>query len=259
VATSTSTKVTKDDLIAQLSGSLYTPLTEAELQQQAKDTVGSQYAAKRLAAQQLADQLVASEQAKLASYDLNYKNSVADQNDATKLAMQSADRLAMGRGMGRSSYNAATVSNINLKGNEALANLAAELAGNKQNVADAQALAKTQLAQSLAAYNTQESTDVAAEVSKLRDSEYAKQQDAQTRLDANMATLYKLTKKSSTTPKKTPPPTTDTGSSLQDLLNGVDGVKSGIGGFFSGLAGTVNSSPLLSGLLKGLEGLGGLK
>jgi hypothetical protein len=228
----TSSKVTKEQLISQLTGSTYTPLTEAQMQTQAANKYSSVYGAKTIAAQQAAEQTIAAEEAKLAGYQQSYDNSVEAQNEATASALKEADRAALSRGMGRSSYNLATQSNINLKGNEALADLATTLANNKQAVVNAKALAQTQLAQTLAGYKTQQATDESAYIDALRTQEYERNVAAQTRLDTNMTNLYNLTKSSgsSGSRKKT---TTDTtlnpGNTYSNFINSLNSGAAGAG------------------------------
>ena len=112
---------TLESLIAQLQGtSIYQPLTEEEIQDQAVKRYQSMYDQKRLTAQQnyeADDAALARELSGLQkSYDAQRASSAAQTRDA----YSQADRHALSRGMQRSSYNESTLANIDLAGNAAM-------------------------------------------------------------------------------------------------------------------------------------------
>ncbi|MBO5502640.1 MAG: hypothetical protein J6A48_11530 [Clostridia bacterium] len=178
--------------IAQLRANqnTYTPLTEAQMEAQAKRKYQSVYDQNRLSAQQQYDTAkLARDQAlqtQLDQYALqreqsreNYQNAMAD-----------AVRSALGRGMQRSSYIGATVGNINLKGNEAQQAIMKNQEGTVRNYAEQSALAQNQLAAQMAQYDKNQLADQLAYQDELEQREYDRGLAAADRINQIAGDIY---------------------------------------------------------------------
>lgn len=110
-----------EDYIAKLTANTqpYTPLTDAQIEEKAKNKFQSVYDQNRLSAQQQYDSALLARQQALenlnAQYDLQKEQSAKNYRDAQAATL----RNAISRGMQRSSYLGATVGNIGIKGAEA--------------------------------------------------------------------------------------------------------------------------------------------
>lgn len=113
-----------DELAESLSASQFTPKTDAELRAQAETMYKNQRDQAILSAQQSHDSSVAALNSQLAALDTAYARQVEQQKQATAMSRANADRQSLSRGMQRSSYNNATLANIDLAGEKALAQIA---------------------------------------------------------------------------------------------------------------------------------------
>ena len=167
--------MTLEELIAQMNAqnaNSYTPLTAEQIQQQAQTRYEGTYGQKKLSAQQAyetSDQALAQQLAGLqATYDKQREQS----RENYAQAASQADRQALGRGMQRSSYNNATISNINLKGAKAQQEISDTQAAQTANLNEQRALLAKQLAAQNAQYDAAMQSDMLAYQDELEAREY---------------------------------------------------------------------------------------
>lgn len=166
---------TLDELIKKLeanSTAAYTPLTQQQMQQQANTRYSGVYDQKRLSAQQqydTADQALAQQ---LAGLDATYDKQREQSRQNYESAYRAADRQALGRGMQRSSYNNATLANINLKGNEAQQAINDTQAAQAKNIGEQRKLLSQQLGDTLAGLDAAQQSDMLAYLDELEAREY---------------------------------------------------------------------------------------
>ena len=166
---------TLDELIKKLeanSTAAYTPLTQQQMQQQANNRYSGVYDQKRLSAQQqydTADQALAQQ---LAGLDATYDKQREQSRQNYESAYRAADRQALGRGMQRSSYNNATLANINLKGNEAQQAINDTQAAQAKNIGEQRKLLSQQLGDTLAGLDAAQQSDMLAYLDELEAREY---------------------------------------------------------------------------------------
>lgn len=209
-----------DALVAQLEQPSFTARTEAELQQAAQNRYASYYDQLNQAAQQAYDRTSLAYQNQLSNMAPAYAKQMDEARLATTQAVSNVGRNALARGMGRSTYNLATMANVNLQGNKTL-NSIQEALTNAQNTVNSQsAQAAEQLAQTLAGYGRNRASDILSYIDEQRQSDYAKELEALQYRNNLLMQLYQLKPKSSTTkkPPATTPPAQTTEQTLADLL-----------------------------------------
>lgn len=163
-----------DQYIKQLqsTNTAYTPLTEEQMAEKAKNRYQAVYDQNRLSAQQQydAEELARNQQLAtlLDQYQLQREQSAKNYQQAAA----SAVRGALTRGMQRSSYIGATVGNIGIKGAEAQQAINRNQEGSVRNAAEQQALAAKQLAAQLAQYDKSQLADQLAYQDTLEEREY---------------------------------------------------------------------------------------
>lgn len=166
--------MTLEEFEKSLKRGSYTPLTEEQIQQQAKDKFQTELDQQKLTAQQAYDKTALALDDQRSKLDAAY----AQQEDAlrknTAKTYSAADRHALTRGMQRSTYNNSTLANINLQGDEALNELAASLRADQQTIDSQKTQAAEQLAQQLAQYEANNRSQVAAYADELREKDYQK-------------------------------------------------------------------------------------
>lgn len=199
--TSTETGKTTADALAELikqfqesAASSYTPKLEDELRNQAKNEYQSYYDQLRLAAQQQQERndlsLAQQRDAVQKTYDKQRETTQKQYDNA----YSQTDRQMLSRGMQRSSYGAQT-----------LANLANEGAKAQQDISDAQGQAEAnidaqrqQLAQQLSGqlsqYDTSQAADILKRYQELQDTEYNRQQTADSNRNNLLAKIYEYTR-----------------------------------------------------------------
>lgn len=178
--------------IAQLRANqnTYTPLTEAEMEAQAKRKYQALYDQNRLSAQQQYDtQKLASDQALQTQLD-QYALQQEQSRENYQRAMADSIRGALGRGMQRSSYLGATVGNIAVKGNEAQQAILKNQEGTVRNYAEKQALAQNQLAAQIAQYDKNQLADQLAYQDELEQREYDRGLAAADRINQIAGDIY---------------------------------------------------------------------
>ena len=169
-----------DELIKKLdanNANRYTPLTADQIRQQAATRYEGMYGQKRLSAQQqydLSDQALAQQ---LAGLDDQYKKQLEQSAKNYEGAYRTADRQSLGRGMQRSSYNSATLANINLQGAEAQQAIRDTQAAQAKNIGEQRALLKNQLGDTLANLDAAQQSDILAYIDELEAREYDRLRD----------------------------------------------------------------------------------
>jgi len=179
-------------LAASLRSGQYTPRTEEELRSQAEAAYALQRDQARLSAQQVYDESDLALANQLNGLADSYARQTEAQRQANAETLSRADRYSLQRGMQRSSYNNATLANIGLQGDKALANIEADRTAREQSIAGQRALLSRQLAQNLAAADADYEARVAARVNELRDQDYERRVAADSAADQIQMQLYQL-------------------------------------------------------------------
>ena len=163
---------TLEELIASMQKQSYTPLTQEQMQTQSSNRYSGVYDQKRLSANQAyqtSDQALAQQLADLQS---GYAKQREEAIEGYRQVRADADRQSLKRGMQRSSYNNAVLANIDIKGQEALQDIADEQAGKEKAIGDQRTLNAQQLATQLASYDAQQKADELAYMDQLEAREY---------------------------------------------------------------------------------------
>ncbi|MDO4355821.1 MAG: hypothetical protein Q4E13_04845 [Clostridia bacterium] len=153
---------------ALLEERAYASMSEEEMQRLAQNRYASTYASQKLGAQQRYETGDSALQAEMEGLAEDYRGQVSAAQQQTALARSNADRTALSRGMQRSSYNNATMANIDLAGAQTVAGLHAQEAAQRQNLQAQRTLLASQLAKQLTQYDEGYASDVAAYVDELR-------------------------------------------------------------------------------------------
>lgn len=171
--------MTLDELRQQLTMDTYTPKTDEQMREEANKQYASVYGQKKLAAQQTFDQTDLALSNQLASLDQSYAKQREAAAKATRASQSSLDRYSLQRGMQRSSFNAASQSNILAEGEKTLADINQSETAARQNIESQRAQLASQLAAQLGQYDVDYANDVQAYFNQLR------QQDEASRVEAD--------------------------------------------------------------------------
>ena len=171
---------TLEELIAEYQNSgAYQALTQDQINAQASNRYQSVYDQKRLSANQAyqtADTALASQLGSLQStYDKQRESTAKGYTQARS----TADRQSLSRGMQRSSYNNATLANIDLEGMEAQADINEAQALKANEINSQRSLYSQQLAQQIAQYDAAQMADTLAYADELSAREYDRTMAAQ--------------------------------------------------------------------------------
>lgn len=183
-----------DELAESLSASQFTPKTDAELRSQAETMYKNQRDQAILSAQQSHDSSVAALNSQLAALDTSYARQAEQQKQATAASRANADRQSLSRGMQRSSYNNATLANIDLAGEKALAQIAQNKTNDENSVNSQISQLQQQLQQNISSANSSFENSVLAKLAELQADQYSKQQTAQDTNNDILMQLYQLQK-----------------------------------------------------------------
>lgn len=183
-----------DELAESLSASQFTPKTDAELRAQAETMYKNQRDQAILSAQQSHDSSVAALNSQLAALDTAYARQAEQQKHATAMSRANADRQSLSRGMQRSSYNNATLANIDLAGEKALAQIAQNQTNDVNSVNSQISQLQQQLQQNISSANSSFENSVLAKLAELQADQYSKQQTAQATNNDILMQLYQLQK-----------------------------------------------------------------
>lgn len=169
-----------EKLIAKLqkNESAYAPLTQQQMKEQASNRYDAVYDQKRLSAQQAYDTSDQALAQQLAGLQATYDKQREQSRENTALTYSAADRQALSRGMQRSSYNNATLANINLKGNEALQAISDTQAAQEKNIGEQRSLMAQQYAAQLAQYDAAQQAEILAYIDELEAREYDRAQNS---------------------------------------------------------------------------------
>lgn len=181
-----------DTLAAALRDSSYTPRTDDELRQQAQALYQNQLDAAKLTAQQNYDTTAAALQNQLDQLDTSYARQTEAQQEANRQSLSNQDRYSLGRGMQRSTYNNATIGNLQIAGDKALNQIQQNRTAQESSIASQQALAKQQLQQNLAAADTQYQNNVIARILEMQDQDWQRQQQMDAQRNQLQMQLYQL-------------------------------------------------------------------
>lgn len=165
---------TVDELASMLENSAYTPKSDAELRTAAENMYRNQRDQAILSAQQTRDASVSALNSQLAALDTSYARQREQQQQATAQSRANADRQSLSRGMQRSSYNNATLANIDLAGEKALAQIAQNQTNDVNSVNSQISQLEQQLQQNLASANSTYENNVLAKLQELQDAEYSR-------------------------------------------------------------------------------------
>ena len=176
-----------EDLIATLNSNntAYTGKTDAELRQEAENMYAAAYDQYRFDAQQKYNTSDLALQQQMAGLQATYDRQREQSAENYRQNYAQADRQALSRGMQRSSYNNATLANINLAGSKAQDYINETQAAQEKNIGEQRALLSQQLASQLEQYSKAEQQEILAYVDQLKNREYD-------RLTASMNTQNQL-------------------------------------------------------------------
>lgn len=183
---------TIEELRNKLNTSTYTPKTDEQIQQEAQNRYKGTYDQNRLNVQQNYDTTAQALKNQLDTLGTAYARQEQQARENTAAAISAADRRSIGRGMQRSSYNAATLANMQNQGNETLADIAADRTAAENAIAAQQTLAAQQLQQQLAQLDSGYASDVQAAIDALKEQEYARKTEADQYTNALLMQLYEM-------------------------------------------------------------------
>ena len=161
-----------EELAAALTKLNYTPRTEQQRREQSENLYRNQLNQALLSAQQQYDTSDLALQNQLSGLERSTQRQIESQQRNTRQAISQADRRALSRGMQRSSYNNDTLANLQLKGDEAVANIEQARTDTENSVAAQRALLAQQLAQNLTAAQSQYEGNVIASMQQMEDQDY---------------------------------------------------------------------------------------
>lgn len=161
------------DLIAKLGETEeYTALSDADIQKQAQQRYQSMYDQKRLNAQQAYESSDAALARELSGLQASYDRQRAQSKASTKQTYAQADRQALSRGMQRSSYNSATLANIDLAGDAALRDIGEKQTAHEKEIGEKRTQLVSELSGQLRQYDTDQMHDQLSYQDELKAREY---------------------------------------------------------------------------------------
>lgn len=187
--------MTLDELRQQLTMDTYTPKTDEQMREEANQQYASVYGQKKLAAQQTFDQTDLALSNQLASLDQSYAKQREAAAKATRASQSSLDRYSLQRGMQRSSFNAASQSNILAEGEKTLADINQSETAARQNIESQRAQLASQLAAQLGQYDVDYANDVQAYFNQLRQQDEASRVEADKYRNQLLMALYEYDQK----------------------------------------------------------------
>ena len=172
---------TLESLISQLNEQKpYQPLSEEGIRTRAHNRYQSAYDEKRLNAKQTYENSDAALARELSGLQSRYDQQRASADAQSRSAYSQADRHALSRGMQRSSYNEANLTDIALAGNEAQRGIDREQAEQEKEIGEKRTQLSAQLSQTLSQLNVSQKNDELAYADELtaREHERTAQQSA---------------------------------------------------------------------------------
>lgn len=182
-----------EQLLAQFNGyQPYQGLTEEEIARKASQRYQGVYDQKRLSARQAAEQSDAALAHELSALQATYDQQRAQSRQQTQQNYLQANRQSLSRGMQRSSFNNANLSNIHLAGAAALDALGQRQRGEEGRIGQQRAQLSQQLARQLAQYDASQQADTLAYADELENREYNRRIQSQTQWQNLAAQLYQF-------------------------------------------------------------------
>ena len=186
-----------ENLLANLQrGGGYTPLSDDQVRQQAVNKYDPIFNQSKLSAQQAHDSSALALQQQLEALAPAYDKQRETTAQAFSQARSNADRQALTRGMQRSSYNAATLGNIDIAGAKAQDEIGAAQVRDENAINQKKALNATQLAQYIRQLETDYETNIAAYSDAIRDRDYDRAAAARSEANALELELARLSQSS---------------------------------------------------------------
>ena len=180
-----------EELIAKLGGNtVYQGLSSEDIMKQATDRYQSVYGQKRLSARQAYETSNAALARELGSLQQSYDAQRAQSRAQTESTYRQADRHALGRGMQRSSYNEATLANIDLAGDEALDAISQAQTNAEADVQQKRTQLADQLAGTIKQMNADEQSDILAYADELEAREYDRRFQSQQSVNEISMKIY---------------------------------------------------------------------
>lgn len=183
---------TIEELQKKLNTSTYTSKTDEQIQTEAQNRYKGIYEQNRLNVQQNYDTTAQALRNQLATLGTAYERQQEQAKENTAAAISAADRRSIGRGMQRSSYNAATLANLQQQGNETLADIAEDRTAAENAIAEQQTLAAQQLQEQLAKLDSGYASDVQAAIDALKEQEYERQTESEQYTNNLLMQLYEM-------------------------------------------------------------------
>ena len=182
---------TLDELMRKLSNhEIYTPMTQKQLEKEAQRRYEAVYNQKRLAARETYEQNDSELARELASLQSAYDDRRAQTRAENRQTYALADRQSMSRGMQRSSYNSATLANIDLAGDAALGALSSEQSQQEDAIAHQRTQLRQQLNRQLSQYDADQRSETLAYADQLAQREYERARESRETADKLALQLY---------------------------------------------------------------------
>ena len=179
-----------EELAAALEKFNYTPRTEAERRAQSENLYRTQLEQALRNAQQTYEESDLALANQLIGLDTGYDRQRQSQEEAIRSAISQADRHALSRGMQRSTYNNATLANLQNKGNEALARIEENRANDRADVEAQRAQLSRNLARAREGANADFQNQVLAEMQRMADEDYQRRLTADQNNNNTQLQLY---------------------------------------------------------------------
>jgi len=179
-----------EELAAALEKFNYTPRTEAERRAQSENLYRTQLEQALRNAQQTYEESDLALANQLIGLDTGYDRQRQSQEEAIRSAISQADRHALSRGMQRSTYNNATLANLQNKGNEALARIEENRANDRAGVEAQRAQLSRNLARAREGANADFQNQVLAEMQRMADEDYQRKLAADQNNNSTQMQLY---------------------------------------------------------------------
>lgn len=185
---------TVDELAKQLQNTKYGDKTNDELRSEAENMYKNQLEQSKLSAQQSYDSTALELNNQLTELNKSYDKQYQQQQQATVQSKQSADKQALSRGMQRSTYNNATLANLDIAGNKALDQIEQNRTDSTNEVNSQLALLQKQLQENLSSAQSTYENNVISKLQELLDQQYTRQQQYESTSNDLAFKLYELQK-----------------------------------------------------------------
>lgn len=179
-----------EELAAALEKFNYTPRTEAERRAQSENLYRTQLEQALRNAQQTYEESDLALANQLIGLDTGYDRQRQSQEEAIRSAISQADRRALSRGMQRSTYNNATLANLQNKGNEALARIEENRANDRAGVEAQRAQLSRNLARAREGANADFQNQVIAAMQNMENEDYQRRLTADQNNNSTQLQLY---------------------------------------------------------------------